>query len=85
MAVELGYRMFDADNHLYEGTDAFTRHLDTRHRNEFLWVSDDRGRRYIILHGKFWPYIGIPTFDPVSIPGTMELMYRGKLSNKENP
>ena len=77
MAVELGDRMFDADNHLYEGTDAFTRHLDPRHRDEFLWVSDDRGRRYIILHGKFWPYIGIPTFDPVSIPGTMELMYRG--------
>jgi predicted TIM-barrel fold metal-dependent hydrolase len=83
MAVELGYRMFDADNHLYEGTDAFTRHLDTRHRHEFQWVSDDRGRRYIILHGKFWPYIGIPTFDPVSIPGTMELMYRGKLSKKD--
>jgi len=83
MAVDLGYKMFDSDNHLYEGTDAFTRYLDPRYRDEFKWVSDDRGRRYIILHGKFWPYIGIPTFDPVSIPGSMELMYKGKLTKRE--
>lgn len=79
----IDYEMFDADNHIYEATDAFTRHLDPRFNEEFKWVTDARGRTYIILHGKWWPYIGIPTFDPIATPGSMELMYRGKLQRQE--
>ena len=75
--------MFDADNHLYEPRDAFTRHLDPRFAEEFKWVTDDRGRYHIVLHGKWWPYIGIPTFDPIATPGSMELMYSGKVTKQE--
>ncbi len=81
--ADLDYLMFDSDNHLYEGTDAFTRHLDPQFADEFKWVTDERGRRHIVLHGKFWPYIGIPTFDPVATPGSMELLYKGQLTKQE--
>jgi hypothetical protein len=31
MTTRLGFRTFDADNHLYETRDAFTRHLPDRY------------------------------------------------------
>ena len=83
MAVELGYLMFDGDNHLYEGADAFTRHLPACHRHEFRWVTDERGRRHVVLHGKFWPYILNPTYDPIGTPGCLEDMYRRQKSKSE--
>jgi predicted TIM-barrel fold metal-dependent hydrolase len=83
MGTDLGYDMFDADNHFYEGRDAFTRYLDPRYAGEFLWMTDERGRTHVILHGKFWPYIPNPTFDPIAVPGSMELMFRGKKSRQQ--
>jgi predicted TIM-barrel fold metal-dependent hydrolase len=83
VAVDLGYRMFDGDNHLYEGADAFTRHLPPRHRHEFTWITDERGRRHVVLHGKLWPYILNPTFDPIGAPGCLEEMYRRQKSKAE--
>jgi predicted TIM-barrel fold metal-dependent hydrolase len=83
MGSELGYAMFDADNHFYEGRDAFTRYLDPRYASEFMWVTDERGHTHVILHGKFWPYIPNPTFDPIAVPGSLELMFRGKKSRKQ--
>lgn len=71
----LDYAMFDADNHLYEADDAFTRHLDPKFSGEFVWMTDDSGRRHIILHGRHWPYIPNPTFDPIAMPGCYELMF----------
>jgi predicted TIM-barrel fold metal-dependent hydrolase len=76
MPDEFDYLIFDGDNHLYEGTDAFTRYLPAEHRDEFFWVTDDRGRRHVVVHGRFWPYILNPTFDPIGTPGCMEAMYR---------
>jgi len=80
---DLGYAMFDADNHFYEGRDAFTRYLDPKYQREFFWVRDERGRTHVILHGRFWPYIPNPTFDPIAVPGSMELMFGGKKSRAE--
>ena len=41
--ANLGYRPFDADNHYYEGLDAFSRHLDPRHaRRVFEWAKVDK-------------------------------------------
>lgn len=82
-ADELGYRMFDADNHYYEGEDAFTRHLAAAHRGDFFWVTDDRGHRHIIVNGRFWNYIPNPTFDPIALPGSMEELFAGAKSKSE--
>jgi predicted TIM-barrel fold metal-dependent hydrolase len=70
--VELGYRMFDADNHLYETADAFTRHLPERRRRDFYWVTDDRGHRLIVVGNRVWDYIPNPTFDPVAVAGALD-------------
>lgn len=83
MAAQLGYEIFDADNHLYEQVDAFTRHLPQKYRHEFFWMTDERGRRHIILHGRYWPYIPNPTYDPIGLPGSLEDMYRGKLTGHQ--
>jgi predicted TIM-barrel fold metal-dependent hydrolase len=83
MASDLGYDMFDADNHFYEGRDAFTRYLDPQFAGEFLWVTDERGRTHVVLHKRFWPYIPNPTFDPIATPGSLELMYRGRKSRQQ--
>ncbi|CAI7975333.1 hypothetical protein FRAHR75_170100 [Frankia sp. Hr75.2] len=38
MATTLDFPVFDADHHLYETEDAFTRHLPARHRDLFRFV-----------------------------------------------
>jgi hypothetical protein len=38
MTTQLGFPVFDADNHLYETEDAFTRHLPAQHKNLFRLV-----------------------------------------------
>ena len=45
--MDLPYQMWDADNHLYETTDAFTRHLPEPPRRDLFWVTDERGHQHI--------------------------------------
>jgi predicted TIM-barrel fold metal-dependent hydrolase len=78
--MDLPYEMYDADNHLYEATDCFTRHLPDHRSRDLFWVTDDRGHRHIILDGKLWNYIPNPTFDPVSKAGSLEEMFAGDKS-----
>ena len=40
--------VFDADNHLYEAEDAFTRHLPAAHRNLFRFV-EIKGRKKLVV------------------------------------
>jgi hypothetical protein len=70
--MELGYTMYDADNHLYETTDAFTRHLPEHRRRDFYWVTDDRGHRLIVVGNRVWDYIANPTFDPIAVAGALD-------------
>jgi predicted TIM-barrel fold metal-dependent hydrolase len=69
--MALGYQMFDADNHLYEAVDAFTRYLPDDRRRDFYWVEDARGHRHIILDGELWDYLPNPTFDPIAVAGCL--------------
>ena len=64
--------MFDADNHLYEAPDAFTRHLPEKRRRDFYWVTDERGHRLIVVGNRVWDYIANPTFDPVAVAGALD-------------
>src|SRR5262245_59003807 len=64
--------MYDADNHLYEPADAFTRHLPEDRRPDFYWVTDDRGHRLIVVGNRVWDYIANPTFDPVAVAGALD-------------
>jgi predicted TIM-barrel fold metal-dependent hydrolase len=67
--------VFDADNHLYETADAFTRHLPDRYKGLIDYV-DVRGRTKIVVKGHISEYIPNPTFDVVARPGAQEEYFR---------
>jgi len=68
---ELPYPVFDADNHLYEPEDAFTRHLPGEYRGAIEYVQV-RGRTKIAIRGRISEYIPNPTFEVVARPGAQE-------------
>ena len=75
MARTLDFPVFDADNHLYETKDAFTRHLPDSHRGAIDYV-EVRGRTKIAIRGTISEYIPNPTFDVVARPGAQEEYFR---------
>jgi predicted TIM-barrel fold metal-dependent hydrolase len=74
-ATSAGTMVFDADNHLYETQDAFTRHLPDRYKGAIDYV-EVRGRKKIVIRGQISDYIPNPTFDVVARPGAMEEYFR---------
>src|SRR6476659_8741588 len=75
MAAPLDFPVFDADNHLYETQDAFTRHLPEKYKGAIDYV-DVRGRTKIVVRGTISEYIPNPTFDVVARPGAQEEYFR---------
>ena len=75
MAATLDFPVFDADNHLYETQDAFTRHLPKKYKNAIDYV-DVHGRTKIVVRGTISEYIPNPTFDVVARPGAQEEYFR---------
>ena len=76
--MTIDYTTFDADNHYYEATDAFTRHLDpTMARRAMQWAEVD-GRRRLLVAGTVNRFIPNPTFDPVAKPGALDEYFRGR-------
>ena len=67
--------VFDADNHLYETRDSFTKFLPDRYRKVIDYV-DVRGRTKIVVKGRISEYIPNPTFEVVARPGAMEDYFR---------
>jgi predicted TIM-barrel fold metal-dependent hydrolase len=72
---ELDIPVFDADNHLYETRDAFTKFLPKRYRGAIEYV-EVRGRTKIAILGRISEYIPNPTFDVVARPGAQEDYFR---------
>jgi len=75
MPKKLPYPTFDADNHLYETRDSFTRHLPDRYKNAIDYV-ELRGRTKIMIKGTVSEYIPNPTFEVVARPGAQEEYFR---------
>jgi predicted TIM-barrel fold metal-dependent hydrolase len=75
MTRKCDFLVFDADNHLYETRDAFTRHLPERYRSAIEYV-EVRGRTKIAIRGLISNYIPNPTFDVVARPGAQEEYFR---------
>jgi predicted TIM-barrel fold metal-dependent hydrolase len=84
ISAELGYRMYDADNHLYETSDAFTRHLPAHRAHDFYWTSDQRGHRHIVLDGKIFDFLPNPTFDPIAVAGCLLEVFAGESTMVEH-
>ena len=75
MARSCDFLVFDADNHLYETQDAFTRHLPDRYAGLIDYV-DVRGRTKIVVRGTISEFIPNPTFEVVARPGAQEEYFR---------
>ena len=75
MARDLGFEVFDSDNHMYETEDAFTRHLPAEYRGAITYVQVN-GRTKIAIKGQISEYIPNPTFEVVAPPGAQEEYYR---------
>jgi predicted TIM-barrel fold metal-dependent hydrolase len=71
---------FDADNHFYEATDAFTRHVDKRMQSRCMRWAEINGKQRLLVGGKVNRFIPNPTFDPVSKPGALIEYFRGKVA-----
>jgi predicted TIM-barrel fold metal-dependent hydrolase len=76
----LDFPVCDADNHLYETTDAFTRHLPAEYEGLIRYVEVD-GRTKIAVRNVISDYIPNPTFDVVAAPGAQEEYF--KVGNPE--
>jgi predicted TIM-barrel fold metal-dependent hydrolase len=74
----LDFPVFDADNHYYEATDAFTRHLDPKLRKRTMQWADVDGKRRLLVGGAVNRFIPNPTFENVSKPGALSDYFRAK-------
>jgi predicted TIM-barrel fold metal-dependent hydrolase len=74
-APTLDIPVFDADNHMYETTEALTKHLPDRYKGAIDYI-DVRGRTKIVVRGTISNYIPNPTFDVVARPGAQEDYFR---------
>jgi predicted TIM-barrel fold metal-dependent hydrolase len=77
-AVDLGFDVFDADNHYYEAVDAFTRHIDPSMRKRTMQWAEIDGRTRLLVGGKVNRFIPNPGFDPVARPGALDDYFRGR-------
>jgi predicted TIM-barrel fold metal-dependent hydrolase len=75
MTRALDIPVFDADNHMYETREAFTKFLPDRYRGVIDYV-ELHGRTKIVVRGQISNYIPNPTFDVVARPGAQEEYFR---------
>jgi predicted TIM-barrel fold metal-dependent hydrolase len=78
-------RPIDADNHYYETLDAFSRHLPPEFRLRGVRAVQDGRRIELVMGGKVNRFIPNPTFDPVIVPGCIDLRFRGQVPEGVDP
>ena len=76
--AKLDFQAFDADNHYYEATDAFTRHIEPEFARRCMQWAQVDGKTKLLVAGQVCPFIPNPTFDPVARPGCLDDYYRGR-------
>src|ERR1700691_1925800 len=73
---KIDYPVFDADNHLYETEDAFTRYLTDQYKGLIKYVQVN-GRTKIAVDNTISEYIPNPTFEVVAKPGAFADYFSG--------
>ncbi len=73
----LPYRLIDADNHYYESTDCFTRHIEAKYAERTLRAErQSEGDYDVFLAGKPWHYMDVK-FDKTNKPGSLvEILHK---------
>ena len=75
MSNVVDFPVFDADNHMYETTDAFTKFLPKEYDGLVKYVQVN-GRTKIALRNVISDYIPNPTFEVVGRPGAQEAYFK---------
>lgn len=76
-AQRLDFPVFDADNHMYETEDAFTRYLPKEYDGLVRYVTVN-GRTKIAIGGVITEEIPNPTFEVVAAPGAHYAYFAGE-------
>jgi predicted TIM-barrel fold metal-dependent hydrolase len=71
----LDFPVFDADNHMYETTEAFTKFLPAEYDGLIKYV-EVAGRTKIAVRNVISDYIPNPTFEVVAAPGAQEEYFK---------
>ena len=75
--------IFDADNHYWETSDAFTRHRDPRFTDRGLQVKEVDGvMRYVLTGRCSRSFPGRPTIIPVRYPGAFMDYFKGETTQR---
>jgi len=82
--MTIDFTTFDADNHYYEATDAFTRHIEPKMAKRAMQWAEIGGRKRLLVGGKINRFIPNPTFDPVAKPGSLDEYFRGRNPNGQD-
>ncbi|MGH7790063.1 MAG: amidohydrolase family protein [Candidatus Binatia bacterium] len=84
--TQLGYRLFDADNHYYEPDDCFTRHIESALKARTVWIDrrpEGGGKMYVGDQRCHFFSVGVG--DSVGPPGIMKAFLRGESEEGGNP
>lgn len=85
----LDYALFDADTHYYEPDDCFTRHIESRWREQTVWI--DRGPDGTAHPGRMYigrercQFFSVGAGDSVGAPGIMKAFLRGDTEEGGSP
>ena len=83
--VTLDYKAIDVDNHYYEPLDALTRHLDKEFKRRGVQMVADGKRTLAVIGDRVNHFIPNPTFDPIIVPGCLDLLFRGEIPEGVDP
>ncbi|BAX93737.1 amidohydrolase family protein [Mycobacterium shigaense] len=81
----LSYMAIDVDNHYYEPLDAFTRHLDKEFKSRGVQMVTQGKRTLAVIGGRVNHFVPNPTFDPIIVPGCLDLLFRGQIPEGVDP
>src|SRR6202035_3562634 len=83
--MALDYPAIDVDNHYYEPLDAFTRHLDKKFKRRGVQMVAEGKRPLAVIGDRVNHFIPNPTFDPIIVPGCLDLLFRGVIPDGIDP
>ncbi|HEY7054544.1 MAG TPA: amidohydrolase family protein [Mycobacterium sp.] len=83
--MALDYQAIDVDNHYYEPIDSFTRHLDKKFKRRGVQMVNDGKRTLALIGDHVNRFIPNPTFDPIIVPGCLDLLFRGEIPEGVDP
>lgn len=83
--MALDYKAIDVDNHYYEPLDSFTRHLPKEFKRRGVQMVGDGKRTLALIGDRVNRFIPNPTFDPIIVPGCLDLLFRGEIPEGVDP